>query len=294
MKKWSMLVVLLLVALMSSGCYWQRQVEANEVGIKMDDGVKITAVVGPGRYTNMGFYADMKVVSINALTQTWSDPDLVTRDKQPIGFELSVTFARKSDSESVTKMWTLFNTEAKDDESLRQQVLARIPRVAKAITTKYTLDEMLGVSGDAGREIVQQDMFDLLEGELKEVNVDLLDVGINNISPDETYLTLLREKANAQVAVEVSKEKTKQLKEQVLQEEAQTNVDIERARRSRLVAEEEAKIYEVNEEWYRLEYINRLGQVIGDNDKLWFFVEPGTDMTLLLDSSSSNVVPLER
>lgn len=294
MKKVVVFVVLLLIAMLSSGCYWQRQVEANEVGVKMDDGVKISAIVGPGRYTNMGFYSDMKVVAINALTISWNDPDLVTRDKQPIGFELSVTFARKSDSESVERLWTLFNREAMDDEILSQQVLARIPRVAKAITTRYTLDDMLGVSGDAGREVVQQDLFAMLEKELDEVYVDLLDVGINNISPDETYLNLLREKANAQVAVEVSKERTKQLNEQIAQEEAQTKVDIERARRSRLVAEEQAKIYEVNEQWYRLEYINRLGQVIGDNDKLWFFVEPGTDMTLLLDSSSSNVVPLER
>ena len=280
-KKFARFAVLAVAVLALSGCYFNKQVESNEVGLRMDDGVSITAVVGPGRYTHMGFYAQMEIVDAAAKTITWEDPDLVTRDKQPIGFQVGVTYARRRDAESAKDMWELYNGEARDDEALIRQVWNRVPRVAKAITTRYTLDEMLGIGDGGGREVVQAAFFDLLAEELDEIHVDLLDVGINNISPDPEYMDLLKEKANAGVAVEVAKEKTRQLKEQLNQEKAQTEINLEQARRENLVAQERAKVFTGNERWYKLQYLKELGNVFGENDKVWF-LPPGTDLTLLL------------
>jgi len=293
MRKYAVFVALLVLAFMVSGCYWNRQVEEYEVGLKLADGVKIEQVLGPGRHTAWGFYDDLIPVNVSALTVVWEDPDLVTKDKQPIEFKVSATFARERSADSVTSMWQRYNSEARDDEVLKAQVLTRIPRVAKRVTTLFTLDQMLGVGvggEDYGRQIVQDKFFEFLNAELNELYVDLYDVGINNIGPDPKYLDLLKEKANSQVAVEVAKEKTKQLNEELNQEKAQTNIDLEVASRQRRVEEERAKVYEGNDRWFRLKELEAIAGVIGSDDK-WWFVEPGVDLTLLIGSES--VVPVE-
>jgi regulator of protease activity HflC (stomatin/prohibitin superfamily) len=232
---------------------------------------------------------------VSAKTLEWSDPDLVTKDKQPIGLQVGVTFARMRDRESVESMWNLYRGEAQNDELLKQQVLNRIPRIAKAVTAEYTLDQMLGVSEEAGfgREVVTQDLFELLETELKEVYVSLLDVGINNIAPSEDFLKLLEEKANAQVAVEVARSQTAKLNEQLRQEQAQTEIDIEKARRQNLVNEELAKVYEGSAAYYELEKLRLLKDIVGDNDKFWFVPE-GSSLTLFLTTEAGqNIVPVQ-
>jgi hypothetical protein len=293
-KTYLVILVLLLVVLMSSGCYWNRQVEAYQVGLKLKQGVKIEAVLGPGRYTDFGWYSDLQPINVSALTVEWTDPDLVTKDKQPIGLSLSVTFARNRDADSAQGMWERYNAEARNDELLMAQMLRRIPRAAKAITTKYTLDQMLGVGEEGekvGRERVQQELFDLLDVEADELYSRLLDVGINNIAPSDVYMGLLEEKANAQVRVEVAGQRKLELDEQLKAEKSQTQISIELASRERQVQEERAKVFTANERWFQLKYLEALEKVIGNNDK-WFFVEPGVDLTLLL--GESGVVPLER
>jgi len=291
-KGYIILLALLIVAMLASGCTWKKQVEANEVGLVMRDGVSIDEVVGAGRYTEWGWYAAVKVVDVSAKTLSWEDPDLVTNDKQPIGLSVGVTYARDSKADSIKMMWKDYRSEASDDVALENQVRNRIPRVAKAVTTQFTLDEMLGIGegGESvGRVAVQNAMFELLSAELSEIGCDLLDVGINNIAPSQDYMGLLEDKANAQVQVEVSRQKTLQLQEQIRQEKAQTEIDLEVARRQRLVAEEAAKVYTGNERWYNLQYLERLRDIFGDKDKVWF-IDPDADLTLLF--TGENVVPV--
>lgn len=285
-------IALMSALLLLSGCYWQKQVETSEVGLSMPDGVKVEAVVGAGRYTNLSFYAEMKEIDVSAKTIAWEDPDLVTRDKQPIGLNIGVTYARKRGKESVLRMWELYRGEAVSDEALAQQVRNRIPRIAKEVTTKYTLDGMLGVAEEsAGRALVTQDLFDLLLPELAEVEIELLDVGLNNIAPSSRYLELLEEKANARVATEVAQERTTQLGEQLLQEQAQTLIEVEKAQRQNEVNEELSKVYEKSPQYYELERLKLLKDVIGSSDKV-YFVPAGTDLTLIL--SGSEITPIKQ
>ena len=276
------MILLVLAMVLTSGCFYKKPVEKHEVGLIMPDGVSVAQVVGSGRYTSMSYYAELVKIDCSAKKTEWSDPDLVTLDKQPVGFSVSATYARQRSSDSIAKMWELYNSEARDDVMLEAQILARIPRVAKELSTMYTLDQILGVSagGQGGRTIAQDKFQEMLNEELGELYVDLLDVGINNIAPSAEYLALLEEKANAKVAVEVAKEQTLRLIEELNQEKAQTDIDLELARRTNLVAEEEAKVYTMNERWFELKYLEALAGVIGENDK-WFFVDPDTDVTTI-------------
>jgi hypothetical protein len=285
-----MLIIILLVGALP-GCYCNARVAESQVGLVMPDGVRVSDVVGPGRYTNLNYFADIETMDASAKTLVWEDPDLVTADKQPIGLTLGITYARKRDADSVSEMWRQYRSEAVSDEALAQQVHNRMARVAKAVTAKYTLDEMLGVAGSeaTGRQVVAQDLFKLLEPELAEVKVVLLDVGVNNIVPSTEYLRLLEQKANAQVAVEVAKEETKRLNEQLEQEKAQTQIEVEKAKRQNQVNEELSKVYEQSPQYYELERLRLLKDVIGDSDKIYFIPEDG-DLTLILGGGAP-VIP---
>ncbi|MDI7277367.1 MAG: SPFH domain-containing protein, partial [Anaerolineae bacterium] len=218
-RRISALFALCATLLVLTGCYWNEQVETSQVGLLLPDGVTVQQVVGAGRYTNMGWFAELARIDVSAKTLEWEDPDLVTQDKQPIGLRLAITYARKRDKESILLMWDTYRGEATSDDLLERQVETRIPGVAKAITVKYTLDEMLGVEGadlaQAGRERVVQDLFDLLRPQLEECGIQLLDIRISNIAPDPEYLEKLREKARANVEREVATQRTMQLQEQL-------------------------------------------------------------------------------
>ena len=287
-----MLAILVILTPLITGCYVNKGVEQFERGLKLKAGTEIEQIVGPGRYTNFGWYSQMPTVNVSALKVEWTDPDLVTRDKQPIGLSVSVTFARKSDSDSVAAMWEEYNYEARDDEALRQQVLARIPRAAKEMTTQFTLDEMLGVSeGDdtAGRQALQNSLADILDDELAEIYVELKDVGVNNIAPDATYLELLTKKANAVVQREVAKEQAETAKEDLKREKEETKIQLELASRERLVQEEKAKVFTANPQWFELKRLEALQGIFGQNDKIWF-IDPNADVTLIM--SGENIVPV--
>lgn len=285
MKRVLFILIVMVMASTLSGCYWKREVQTSQVGLEMNDGVTVSDFKGSGRYTDMGFYADLVLIDVSAKTTAWSDPDLVTKDKQPIGLSLGITYARARDAESIERMWDLYRGEAQDNERLEQQVLNRIPRIAKEITTKYTLDEMLGVAAsDVVRSTVSNDLFDILKKELEEVYITLLDVGINNIAPSDQYMALLEKKANAQVAVEVARSKTLELREQLEQEKAQTEIELEKARRDNAVNEELSRVYEQSPQFFELERLRLLQGVVGENDKIYFIPE-GTDLSLILGGS---------
>jgi len=291
MKKLVSLVILVALIVPLTGCFGvivKRPVETNEMALIFRDGVQITQVVGPGRYGNGAVHAQMQKIDCSAKTIEWEDPDLWTKDKQPLAFKVGITYQRTTDPDGLRKLWTTYNHEAREDAALERLVRNRVPRVAKDVTTQFTLDEMLGIAEGGGREVLAQRMFALLEEELAEFGVVLLDVGANDIGADPQYKEKLQQKAAAKVESELAQERTRQLAEQVKQEQAQTEVALEIARRENAVAEEKAQVYEMSERAYELERIRLTAQMFGSRDKVWI-VDPSSDVTFLFGSGS--VIP---
>lgn len=300
LKVVTLLAGVAVMAVISSGCYLWHQVESNQVGLQMDDGVTISNVVGSGRYTRLAPFAKMKEIDVSAKTVIWEDPDLWTSDKQPVEFRISLTYSRKRDTESVRKMWEQYNAEAREDKALEQLVLTRIPRVAKQITTSMTLDQMLGIedgsskagesNAEKGRTILQDNMSKLLKEELQECGIELLDVGVNDIGVDEEYAKKLKEKAASKVASEVSQQRTIQLQEQIKQEQAQTAIDLEIANRKNQVQAKENEVYTLNPQAFELERLRLLKDVIGENDKIYFIPE-GSNLNVILSGGNTSIIP---
>lgn len=288
------IILIALIASMSlSGCYWNQTVENTNVGLRMPDGVTIAEIVPAGRYTDWGTYSSMVEMDITNKTINWEDKDLVTKDKQPIGVALSLTYSRKQDSESAKKFFMRYRSEAVDDGALQKLVVSRIPEVAKSISAKYTIDQMLGIAPDTSREQVAAEIKNLLKSKLDEIQIDLVSVQLNNISPSESYRTMLEEKAKSQLAVELAKQQTITLNEQLKQVEAQNQINLSKAKNANEVAAESAKALS-DPRLYRLKQLEALKDIFGNNTK-WILCQgqTGCDPTLILDDGTNNkVVPV--
>ena len=213
MKKYLLLSILLITVLLgTTSCYFNASIDSNEVGLQMNDGVSITGVVGPGRYTNMGWYAGITSIDTSSRSIAWSDNDVWTKDKQSVGFGASVTYARMPDEASVRLMWREYNAAARNDAQLESLVLSRIPRIVKEVSTTMTLDEMLGIAdSEKNRSTLQADIETKLSAELASCGVQLIDFGINSITVDPSYQAKLTEKANAAIEIELAAQKSKTL-----------------------------------------------------------------------------------
>lgn len=234
MRKGLGFLIVTLVVLLMPGCYVSHAVPENQIGVELPNGVTIGKVVGSGRYSDGGVRSKIVNIDVSAKQISWDDPDLVTKDLQPIGVTLQVTYARDRADKAIRLMWDQYHQEATDDKALETMVRGRIPAVAKEVTTRYTLPDLLGTNGNdqAGRALVAQQMGQLLTDQFTAIGVTLLNVSITNIEPDQAYLDLLNQKAQVGLQTEIAQQKTAQLQEQLKQEQAQSQVAYEIANRN--------------------------------------------------------------
>ena len=289
-KRIALALILMCLPFAMYGCYFNNTVESSEVGIKMDDGVQISEVVGAGRYTNMGWYADMKTMDTSAKQVSLVIDDVSTSDKQTVSVEILAEVARKSDEESVKTIWVNYNAAAKKDEQLIKIVQDLLRSPVNKVSTTMTVDEMLGVdeTSDKTRATMENNIAELLRPVLESRGIALNTLNVMNIGVDPQYQAKLQEKSTAAIEIELAEQKAKQLAKQLEQEKAQTEIDLEKARRANLVAEEEAKVFAESEEAYELKRLELLKGMLGDSDKVYFIPE-GTDITLFLGGGDTGV-----
>lgn len=286
MKKRIALVLMLVVMSFSlCSCYFNKTVESGEVGVRMNDGVQIDEVVGAGRYTNLGWYANMKTMDTSAKQVKLVINDVSTSDKQTVSIEILAEVARKSDEESVKTIWVNYNAAAKNDDQLITLVKDLMRSPVNKVSTTMTVDEMLGVdeNSDKTRTTMETDIAALLRPVLETRGISLNTLNVTNIGVDPLYQAKLQEKSTAAIEIELAEQKAKQLEKQLEQEKAQTEIDLEKARRANLVAEEEAKVFEESPEAYELKRLELMKDMLDESDKIYFIPE-GADITLFLGS----------
>ena len=292
MKKRIALALMLVVMTLSlCSCYFNSTVDSSEVGVKMDDGVQISEVVGAGRYTDLGWYADLNRIDISAKQVKLLIEDVSTSDKQTVSVEILAEVARKSDEASVRTIWENYNAVAKNDEQLIKLVQDLMRSPVNKVSTTMTVDEMLGVdeNSDKTRATMEQDIAELLRPVLESRGIALNALNVMNVGVDPQYQAKLQEKSTAAIEIELAEQKAKQLEKQLEQEKAQTEIDLEKARRANLVAEEEAKVFEQSAEAYELRRLELMKDMLDESDKIYFIPE-GADITLFLGSENAGVV----
>jgi len=284
-----------------TGCYFHRQVQQHELGLRMRDGVSIDDVVGAGRYTAWSPWARLERIDTSVKTTEWTGADVWTSDRQPVVFTITVSYSRSR--ENVRTLWDMFRLEAQDNDALEALVHSRIPRVIRNVSTTMSLYDMLGIAPPTaddetapvaqramGREVLTQAIFDQLQRELATAGIDLHDVGVNDIAADPGYVAMLVERAQAGVRVDLAQARTRELQEQLVQEQAQTNIDIEIARRHNQVMAEENRLFLDAPEILELERLRIIASAIRPTDTI-YFVPEGTSISMILQQAAGTGAP---
>jgi len=301
MKSMRLVVLMLIVAVLASGCYINSEVAPNQAGVQLEQN-EIKNCVSPGVYTGWGLWDDLRTVSTDTLTFTVSDPEVATFDNQLVGIEITIQARRNSDCESVKALLTNWSTLV-EDGNLVNTITATAREGIKVGTRQFTLAQLLddrnGLSGKI-TEGVEQDA--------SKYSTSIINVTVSNIALAPEYATLMQSKAllTAEIDLELRrqdliKQKASNdtleqaqrelvLTQKLAAEQAQTAVDVEIASREGKKTAAANLVYLENSAAFELARLDRYTQILGDKSVIYFLPE-GTDMTMLF--GANGILPVE-
>ena len=122
-----------LAAVLLTACFWNDDVRTDQIGIVSDGGRLAANCLGPGIYSDAGFFTDLLEVPISTLTFEVADTSVATKDTQIVGVTVAVQARRKSDCPSVQNFLTNW-PGLLDDNVLIQTVSATTSEAIKVGT----------------------------------------------------------------------------------------------------------------------------------------------------------------
>lgn len=143
----------------------------------------------------------------------------------------------------------------------------------------------MGLPG-GGRGNLSSEIQELIAPELDEFYVDIIDISVSNISTSESYQAVLERKTQVQGEKELSQQEAQRLETDLLKEQTQTMIEIEKAEREASVAEAKAQILAESPETMEIRRLELIGDIIGENDKI-IFVPVGSDISLLFSDGEA-------
>jgi hypothetical protein len=165
--------------------YALANVKDTQVGIQLHAGQPFR-VVGPGVYTDLQPFAEMKTISIAGLPFEVQDPEVLTKDKQRIGVAVTGTVHRPGvdKSDVLLRNWAQYRTFYTDDMALvgpdkKAGLMRSIGQQAmKVCVGDLTFDDaVIGSARDVLRECIDKQLDALAVGYGLEVrNVVVHDV----------------------------------------------------------------------------------------------------------------------
>ena len=117
-----LLVVVIFFSFSSRFFYFLERVEQDEVGVQFESG-RIKDVVGPGVYTDMGLFVEMKRVPSRAVAFAVTDEELITHDKQRIGLIVTGDIFRpgQEHKDIIQNLWAQYNALYTDEVAAREK-----------------------------------------------------------------------------------------------------------------------------------------------------------------------------
>ena len=156
-----LVVVGLVVWLLGSRFYYVlARVEEQEVGIKFRGG-RIVDVVGPGIYSDVGLFVELKRVSSAAVPFLVADPEIITIDKQRIGLAAAgdIFRPRLESADQLRTLWAQYNTLYLNDEAARAHIEQRAQQAMKVCVGDRTFDDaVIGTARDALRACIDTEL----------------------------------------------------------------------------------------------------------------------------------------
>jgi hypothetical protein len=172
-------IVAILAGLSSQHMYFFQRVDPQQIGVRFRGG-RIYQVVGPGIYSDVGWFADIQKVSIEALTFSVQDPEVVTKDRQRVGFLVSGDVFRPSIGEVGTyeALWPKYRNLYLSDDALQTRINDLALQALKSCVGDRTFnDNVIGSARDELRVCID----DQLSGLASELGLAVQNVAIPNV-----------------------------------------------------------------------------------------------------------------
>ena len=287
MKQWIVKVLAIVLGLLSlTGCIFQDEIATNQMGVKLYKN-EIQDVWGPGVYTEAGcFYCDLKTVNTDTLTFSVEDPEVLTADNQAISVKVTLQARRKSDDESIENLFTKWSSLT-NDENLIKTISATAREGMKVGTRKFTLTALLnersGSTDSEGNVVgLAEEIRKAIEEDAAKYGVELINVTVENIGASAEYMAILGQTANLNAEIDRAKREQELIKQQaandvleqeqrvsvaqtkLLAEQAETDVQVEIARREGEIIAAQNSVYLTNDRAYELRRLELLQKVLGD------------------------------
>lgn len=155
-----LLVVVVFFSFSSRFFYFLERVEEDEVGVQFVSG-RIKDVVGPGVYTDMGLFVDIKRVPSEAVSFEVSDEELITKDKQLIGLVVTGDIFRPGEEHKdiIQDLWAEYNTLYQDEAAARLRIENRAKQAMKVCVGDRIFDEaVIGTARDELRACIDDEL----------------------------------------------------------------------------------------------------------------------------------------
>ncbi len=143
--------------------YFLERVEQQEVGVRFRQG-RIYEVVGPGLYSDVGLYVEIKRISSTAISFSVQDDEIITKDKQRLGLVVSGDIFRPNLAEGhiLKDQWAQYSTVFLSDEVARTRVEGLARQAMKVCVGDRTFDDnVIGTARDVLRECVDTEVSQL-------------------------------------------------------------------------------------------------------------------------------------
>src|SRR5215213_9290339 len=293
-------VVLLIVGVALFSTFKFKQIDEGQRGIIITQGA-VEGVQEPGIFFRV-FAPFTRVEAVNIKRQTRQvTQNVASSDKQLYDIDIQVDYSRKTDQESLRAQYGRIGVS---DEQLNAFLDGFINDALKSASTQFTLDQVLSDRGGFSTRITQILKTPSAQGQqapIDQLYVNLEAVKVLDIKVGEAYSKLLAEKANLEVQIETEEKRRQQIEAQqannlfqaeqeatvaLTTEKGRTAAQLEAASRDAQVRTIQGRYWRENPELFELRKREPNVELL-KNGNLWF-VDPNTDLTLLLDRTTGN------
>ncbi len=228
------LIVIGVIAFLASRfVYFLVPVEQNQVGVQFRNG-QIANIVGPGLYTDVGLYVELKHVGQTAIPFSVQDDEIITSDKQRVGVIVTGDIFRPTIAQAdlIRNNWASYSDIYLNDESTKARVEALARQSMKVCVGQRTFENnVIGTARDELRNCIDEELSRLANNYALQIN----NVTVPNIILGAEVQALLD-------AITKSRLETEKANQDKLRAEAQALA--EQARQRGEVAVAQARIQE--------------------------------------------------
>lgn len=295
-------IVALVAVILALGAATTRfaQIDEGTRGIVVTQGA-VEGVQEPGMFFRIfAPFTRIEVVNVRRQSRQITQ-NVASSDKQLYDIQIQVDYSRKTAPDALREMYGRIGVS---DDQLNVQLDGFISEALKTASTQFTLDQALSDRGGFSQRIRQYLTTTPGEGQnapVDQLYINLEAVKVIDINVGEQYAVLLEEKANLEVKIETEEKRRQQIEAEqannlfraeqeakvaLTTEKGRTAAALEAASRESQVRSVQGASFRENPELLRLRERELMVEMLKTGN-IWF-IDPNTNLTLLLDQMASN------